>query len=285
MSIKLMTKVWEDGPEDRTETLVLLALADRANDDGGSCFPSIADVAQRSRLTRRGTQKVIRRLEDKGFLTVDENSGPGGTNNYQLHPAQLEGRTECTGGERDSPGGEPDDEKGRTRFARNHQEPSDNREGAPARGKEVCNEVEQGMQRGRTEVCNEVDTQKKEKETEGKKAPAREEETSGFDPIEVLIDLWDVSPSIYQKERIRAHVTDEALWRRVLHDLKMQNKDSKKAIGWAFSNYQQQDTSSTAREVDESAKAAGGHHWDEDGFLRTETGAKVYNPRGYPKRR
>jgi hypothetical protein len=245
MSIKLMTKVWEHGPEDRTETIVLLALADRANDDGSSCFPSIADVAQRSRLSRRGTQKVIRRLEDKGFLTVDENSGPGGTNNYQLHPAQLEGRTECTGGEPDSPGGEPDDEKGRTRFARNHQEPPDNREGAPA----------------------------------------REEKTEGFDPIGVLIDFWDVSPSIYQKERIRAHVTDEALWRRVLHDLKMQNKDSKKAIGWAFSNYQEQDTSSTAREVDESAKAAGGHHWDEDGFLRTETGAKVYNPRGYPKRR
>jgi len=150
---------------------------------------------------------------------------------------------------------------------------------------EVCNEVERGMQRGRTEVCNEVDTQKKEKETKGKKAPAREEETNGFDPVEVLTDLWDVSPSIYQKERIRAHVTDEALWRRVLHDLKMQSKDSKKAIGWAFSNYQEQDTSSTAREVDESAKAAGGHHWDEEGFLRTETGAKVYNPRGYPKRR
>jgi len=69
------------------------------------------------------------------------------------------------------------------------------------------------------------------------------------------------------------------------HDLKMQSKDSKKAIGWAFSNYQEQDTRGTAREVDESAKAAGGHHWDDDGFLRTETGAKVYNPRGYPKRR
>jgi len=65
----------------------------------------------------------------------------------------------------------------------------------------------------------------------------------------------------------------------------MQSKDSKKAIGWAFSNYQEQDTTSSAREVDESAKAAGGHHWDEEGFLRTETGAKVYNPRGYPKRR
>ena len=147
------------------------------------------------------------------------------------------------------------------------------------------NKAHRGCEDTSQKGVNEAHTQKKEKETKGKKAPAREEETDGFDPIEVLIDLWDVSPSIYQKERIRAHVTDEALWRRVLHDLKMQSKDSKKAIGWAFSNYQEQDTTSSAREVDESAKAAGGHHWDDDGFLRTETGAKVYNPRGYPKRR
>jgi len=136
MSIKLMTKVWENGPEDRTEAMVLLALADRANDDGSSCFPSIAEVSQRSRLSRRGTQKAIRRLDEKGYLTVHENAGPGGTNNYQLHPARLKGRTEFAGegepsspgGEHHSPGGEPDDEKGRSTFARNRQEPSDNRQ-------------------------------------------------------------------------------------------------------------------------------------------------------------
>lgn len=144
MSIKLMTRVWEHGPDDRTETMVLLALADRANDDGTSCFPSVAEVSQRSRLSRRGTQKVIRRLEEKGYLTVDENSGPGGTNNYQLHPAQLEGRTEFAGegehdspgGEAHSPGGEPDDARGRSTFARNRQEPSVNHQSnrdAPAR--------------------------------------------------------------------------------------------------------------------------------------------------------
>jgi len=202
MSIKLMTKVWENGPEDRTEAMVLLALADRANDDGSSCFPSIAEVSQRSRLSRRGTQKVIRRLDDKGYLTVHENEGPGGTNNYKLHPERLGGRTEFAGGgEHDSPGGEPDDEKGRSTFARNRQEPSDNRQ----------------------------------KNREGG-APAHE------DPVDCLEAMWAVRPTAYQKDRIRQVVDDVDAWEDVLDELKMQNKDSKKAIGWAVEDYQDRPT-------------------------------------------
>jgi len=105
---------------------------------------------------------------------------------------------------------------------------------------EVCNEVERGMQRSRTEVCNEVETQKKGKETnpkESERAPAREDEQSE-DPVAVLCSLWNVSPTTYQSDQIRQIVDDLTLWKTVLRDLKMQNKDSKKAIGWAVEDYQ-----------------------------------------------
>jgi len=103
---------------------------------------------------------------------------------------------------------------------------------------EPCNEVEQGMQRGRTEVCNEVDPQKKEKETNQKSedAPAHE------DPVDALKELWGVHPTNYQKDRIRQVVDDVDAWEDVLDELKMQNKDSKKAIGWAVSDYQDRPT-------------------------------------------
>jgi len=45
------------------ESLVLVALADFASDDTRECWPSIATIARRSRLTRRGVQRILRRLE------------------------------------------------------------------------------------------------------------------------------------------------------------------------------------------------------------------------------
>jgi hypothetical protein len=58
--------------------------------------------------------------------------------------------------------------------------------------------------------------------------------------VDVLVDLWEVRPSNYQKDHIRQLVDDVDEWEDVLHDLKMQNKDSKKAIGWAVEDYQEQ---------------------------------------------
>jgi phage replication O-like protein O len=88
------------------------------------------------------------------------------------------------------------------------------------------------------EGVNEPHTQKKGKETKQKKesAPAHE------DPVDALKDLWDVHPTTYQKDRIRQVVDDEDTWEDVLDELKMQNKDSKKAIGWAVSDYQDRPT-------------------------------------------
>jgi len=75
-----------------------------------------------------------------------------------------------------------------------------------------------------------------ENNTESESAPAHE------DPVDALKELWDVHPTNYQKDRIRQVVDDVDTWEDVLDDLKMQNKDSKKAIGWAVEDYQDRPT-------------------------------------------
>ena len=51
MCIRIMTRVWDEGPSDRAELLVLLALADFA-DENGYCWPSIATISAKVRIPR-----------------------------------------------------------------------------------------------------------------------------------------------------------------------------------------------------------------------------------------
>lgn len=76
MSIRIMGAVWERQDTTPTQKLVLLALADWANDEG-HCWPSIARLAQKSSLTTRCVQKTIRSLEDMGLIRREEISGKG----------------------------------------------------------------------------------------------------------------------------------------------------------------------------------------------------------------
>ena len=76
MSIKLMSAVWERDDLTSTQKLVLLALADWANDEG-LCWPSIDRVAVKASLTSRGVQKTIRALEEMQFLRKEEIKGRG----------------------------------------------------------------------------------------------------------------------------------------------------------------------------------------------------------------
>lgn len=67
MSIKLLDKIFglRFPPP---EKLVMLALGNYANDNGGSCFPSVARIAEVTGLSRRGVQKILRRLQQDGYL-------------------------------------------------------------------------------------------------------------------------------------------------------------------------------------------------------------------------
>lgn len=95
MSIKLMTAVWERTDISSTQKLVLLALADWANDDG-LCWPSIATIATKSSLKMRAVQMTIRSLEDAGFVMREEVVGRGNRYWLRIPPHEMHPRTECT---------------------------------------------------------------------------------------------------------------------------------------------------------------------------------------------
>jgi len=65
------------------EKIVLLSLADNANDDG-HCWPSMAAIARRAGMTARGAQLIVQRLEAAGHLHRVQVPGKGC--NYYIHP-------------------------------------------------------------------------------------------------------------------------------------------------------------------------------------------------------
>ena len=83
MSIKIMAQVWERGPTDRGELLVLLALADFA-DDNGRCWPSVATIARKARMEPRSVQRICKQLVSQGCLTISPNSARKGCNLYKI---------------------------------------------------------------------------------------------------------------------------------------------------------------------------------------------------------
>jgi len=76
MSIKIMTAVWDRKDLSSTQKLVLLSLADWANDEG-LCWPSIDRLAIKTSMAGRSVQRIIRDLESMGFVRRDEVLGKG----------------------------------------------------------------------------------------------------------------------------------------------------------------------------------------------------------------
>ena len=84
MSVRCMTWVWDHSTVGGTERLVLLALADCANDEGRECWPSIATLARKCRVDERTVQRVIRRLAERGHLLILPSSGGRAANRYAV---------------------------------------------------------------------------------------------------------------------------------------------------------------------------------------------------------
>lgn len=85
-----MSLVWERAPYSEGSLLVLLALADWADDNGFS-WPSIDGLAQKARLQRRRVQYIIRSLKADGILDIEEGGGRKKRNRYTLNLAKLNG--------------------------------------------------------------------------------------------------------------------------------------------------------------------------------------------------
>lgn len=83
MSIKVTTKIWAQSRHTGTELLMLLALAEFA-DDSGRAFPSVAKLAARCRTTSRHATRLLAELCKSGELEVIRNAGPHGTNRFRI---------------------------------------------------------------------------------------------------------------------------------------------------------------------------------------------------------
>lgn len=83
-----MAGVWENAPVRSGELLVLLALADHAN-DSGTCFPSVARLAERARLSLRQTQRVLRHLEEIGLIGREPHGGRRGTDLFEVYTPDI----------------------------------------------------------------------------------------------------------------------------------------------------------------------------------------------------
>ena len=84
MSFEAISAVWDRSTRRRTELLVLLAIADYVNEKKGVAWPGVPRLAQKTRLSERQLQRIIRILERSGELQVSRAAGPGRTNLYRI---------------------------------------------------------------------------------------------------------------------------------------------------------------------------------------------------------
>lgn len=92
MSVRVMSLVWDEFPRGGSDKLVMLAMADWCNDQGGSLHPSHAAVAKKCCMSRVQAQRIIRLLEGEGWLLVVGNQyggAPGMTKQYRLNIEKL----------------------------------------------------------------------------------------------------------------------------------------------------------------------------------------------------
>ncbi len=88
MSIKAMSEVWEHSKQKGNGLLLLLAIADFANDEL-KCFPSVDRLAFKTRMSRRNVQTLVRQMAEEGEILIHENAGPKGCNVYEIRGVQT----------------------------------------------------------------------------------------------------------------------------------------------------------------------------------------------------
>lgn len=71
MSIALMTLVWKTRIDGARKRLVLLALADSANDEG-ACWPSVETIGRKAGCAVSTARGILAELEAEGILAREE---------------------------------------------------------------------------------------------------------------------------------------------------------------------------------------------------------------------
>lgn len=85
MSVACQTWVWQHSKTTGNDRLLLLAIADCADDDGDNAWPSVETLADKATCSERTVQRRIQHLEEIGCLTVLRGAGRHGTHRYRVH--------------------------------------------------------------------------------------------------------------------------------------------------------------------------------------------------------
>ena len=94
MCLKLMSAVWCTEIPDSRRKLILLSLADNADEATRECFPSVSYIARRCGCTRRTVHRHLSILEDEGLITRVHQftkDGKKRSNIYILAPINHDG--------------------------------------------------------------------------------------------------------------------------------------------------------------------------------------------------
>ncbi len=85
MSVHVMSWVLKHSPEDvGGRRLVLLVLADKADDDGTKAYPSVETIAREARMSERGVRYALRALEESGAVQRLGVHSYTGTHEYRV---------------------------------------------------------------------------------------------------------------------------------------------------------------------------------------------------------
>lgn len=83
MSLTALTHVWKYSEQRHSTLLLLLAMADFA-DDYGRCWASVNTLARKARISERRVVDLVAILERAGEIAVDKGAGPRGVNVYLI---------------------------------------------------------------------------------------------------------------------------------------------------------------------------------------------------------
>ena len=89
MSVKIMSAVFDKSKTEGNARLILLALADCANEEG-TCWPSISTISNMANVYEQTTRKYIGAMERIGLLSVEDRFDKNGRRTSNIYKINLE---------------------------------------------------------------------------------------------------------------------------------------------------------------------------------------------------
>jgi hypothetical protein len=90
MSIQTMAAVWKGSQHSGSALLMMLAIADFA-DDKGVAYPAVSTLAEKTRMKQRNANYLLSELQASGELAIKIGEGRKGTNLYRIVLSRLQG--------------------------------------------------------------------------------------------------------------------------------------------------------------------------------------------------